>query len=609
MAHLSRQGTQRTVAQHFCGVPVVLVRAASTSNRGMRIMKLSYAAFAIACMAVGLHSTHAAGGPLPVTPIEHVIVIIGENVSFDTLFGAYQPPEGQTISNLLSRKIINADGTPGANYRVAVQKIPSVSGKYDVDYPEGTPYSVLPRPFVVKTKGVPKVIDDKLPADLPPGPYQITRFRPYTERTGSDPVHRFFQMWQQVNAGRGDLFIWTNITSGEGSSNKSDPKTATRKSSEAMGFYNMARGDVPYFNKLAGTYAMSDNYHQPIMGGTQANFFAIATGGDAMRYLRDGKPSVPPENQIENPEPLSGTDNWFTRSGYSSGSYTACADQTQPGVGAIRSYLKSLHYPPFNDGNCEAGTYYLLNNYGGPYTSDGTPKTLGPNLYVVPPQTTPTIVEALSAKGISWRWYHGGRVGGAWMPGDYTTGTDPLSLFKQVMETDLKKNLLGDAELVADIGGEMPSVAFVTPPFVRSSGHPAQNTPVVFEEYVKGIVEKVQGNPKLWAKTAIFVTTDEGGGYYDSGYIQSIDFFGDGPRIPLIAVSPWAKKGHIEHTYYDHVSLVKFMERNWGLKPLSGRSRDNLPNPTAGPNPYIPGNRPALGDLFELFDFSGAGKK
>ncbi len=72
--------------------------------------------------------------------------------------------------------------------------------------------------------------------------------------------------------------------------------------------------------------------------------------------------------------------------------------------------------------------------------------------------------------------------------------------------------------------------------------------------------------------TAIFITTDEGGGYYDSGYIQPVDFFGDGTRIPLIAVSPYAKKGYVDHTYYDHASILKFIERNWSLPQISDLS-------------------------------------
>ena len=97
----------------------------------------------------------------------------------------------------------------------------------------------------------------------------------------------------------------------------------------------------------------------------------------------------------------------------------------------------------------------------------------------------------------------------------------------------------------------------------------------------------------------------KGGGYYDSGYIQPVDFFGDGTRIPLLIVSPFSTGGKVNHSYSDHVSLVKFIERNWNLKPLTGRSRDNLPNPkAAASNPYVPTNSPAIGDLFDAFDFS-----
>jgi phospholipase C len=101
------------------------------------------------------------------------------------------------------------------------------------------------------------------------------------------------------------------------------------------------------------------------------------------------------------------------------------------------------------------------------------------------------------------------------------------------------------------------------------------------------------------------VTLDEGGGYYDSGYIQPLDFFGDGTRIPLMVISPYVKPGTINHTYADQASILKFIEWNWNLPPLSPRSRDNLPNPTASPaNPYVPANGPAIDDLRCLFDFA-----
>jgi len=82
--------------------------------------------------------------------------------------------------------------------------------------------------------------------------------------------------------------------------------------------------------------------------------------------------------------------------------------------------------------------------------------------------------------------------------------------------------------------------------------------------------------------------------------------FGDGPRIPMIVVSPYSRGGRIVHSYADHASILKFIERNWFLDPLTGRSRDNLPNPIATAiNPYVPVNMPAIGDLFDMFDFHG----
>ena len=115
-------------------------------------------------------------------------------------------------------------------------------------------------------------------------------------------------------------------------------------------------------------------------------------------------------------------------------------------------------------------------------------------------------------------------------------------------------------------------------------------------------MESVKANNDLWAETAIFITFDEGGGYYDSGYVQPLDYFGDGTRIPLLVVSPYSKGGHISHTYTDHVSTLKFIEANWGLKPITPRSRDNLPNPLTASNPYVPTNSPAIGDLMDLFN-------
>jgi phospholipase C len=153
--------------------------------------------------------------------------------------------------------------------------------------------------------------------------------------------------------------------------------------------------------------------------------------------------------------------------------------------------------------------------------------------------------------------------------------------------------------------GSLPAVSFVKPDGWLD-GHPASSKLNLLEGFVKKIVDGVQANPTLWASTAIIVTMDEGGGYYDSGYIQPLDFFGDGTRIPTIVVSPYTSGGHISHAYADHVSILKFIEANWGLAPVSSRSRDNFPNPiTSSNNPYVPLNSPAIADLMDLFNFGG----
>jgi len=152
--------------------------------------------------------------------------------------------------------------------------------------------------------------------------------------------------------------------------------------------------------------------------------------------------------------------------------------------------------------------------------------------------------------------------------------------------------------------GKLGAVSFVKPDSF-DDGHPASSKLDLLEALTERIIDAVKKQPELWKETAIFVTFDEGGGYWDSGFFQPIDFFGDGPRIPMIVVSPYSRGGHVVHSYGDHASILKFIERNWHLQPLTGRSRDNLPNPIMSKNnTYVPTNMPAVGDLFDMFDFS-----
>jgi phospholipase C len=650
------------------------------------------------------------------TPIKHVIIIVGENRTFDHIFATYKPKAGESVNNLLSEGIIKEDGTPGPNYSLAHQYSADITGSPTFQPSPTTGkslYPVLPAPLnggptdVCKDNGICNLGDatssedglSRHPVDyyqslliggtgltgrvpdsritgvgsstpystLKPGPFQLTNSSsfPYTAYANS-PVHRFYQMWQQEDCNaayatatnpsgcKADFFTWTEVTVGSNVNGKPQPanfstdyapgKVTTGEGATAMGFYNVLQGDAPYSKQLADSYAMSDNYHQPAMGGTGLDSIILGFG-DAIWFKDQNGNLVPPHNQnvpsfggpvdeIENPNPVAGTNNWWTQDGYGGfgnngastgvyggGSYSNCSDTSQPGVGPLVSYLSSLT-PPINP-NCDPGRYYLLNNYNPGYFGDGSNAYTDTNPnntpFTIPPTSQHSIADVLLAGNVSWASYNDqwdtylndkyqlnyGTVGP--QSDQYCNICNPFQYQTQIMTNDAvcTSHIFDTDQLYQDIdNGKLPAVSFVKPSG-WVDGHPASSKWDLYEGFVRKIVQAVQSNPSLWSSTAILITTDEGGGYYDSGYVQPLDFFGDGTRIPLIVVSPYTKPGHISHSYADHVSLLKFIEHNWNLGKISGRSRDNLPNPTTAPasGAYVPTNSPAISDLFDLFHF------
>ena len=617
------------------------------------------------------------------SPIKHVIVLIGENRTFDHLFATYVPKSHDSVSNLLSEGIINADGTPGPHFSKAAQfqAVPPFRTKFfiSLDADQKAPYQTLPEPTLNFSpspatgepppfpQGTPtsflSAIEPSLEAadlnllttgasgaaqtaeipdfdsritnfdNLPNGPFPLAGANlPYDSYTG-DTTHRLFEMWQQSdcnlrNATRknpsgclNDLypFVITTYTS------EIDPNSFPvanqvddNGGGNSMAFYNMQKGDVPFLKSLADTYSMSDNFHQSFMGGTGANHVMLGSGDAIFWSDGRGNPTMPPSH-IANPDPLPGSDNQYTVDINFDGNFTACGDPAQPGIKPIRDYLKSLPYDA--DPKCEAGRFYMVNNDSPGFLPDGTVDTKGITKGgSIPPSNVRTIGEALNEKGISWAYY-GGAYNAAVALQHNPASTDPAvrigAAYCNICNFESYTNaIMGNAAqraahikdatdfFAAVDDGSLPAVSFVKPDGLLD-GHPASSKFDLFEAMAKKIVDHLTLNPELFASTVLFVTMDEGGGFYDSGYIQPLDFFGDGPRIPLIAVSPFTVGGHISHSYSDHVSILKFIERNWDLKPLTYRSRDNFPNPVAdADNPYVPLNSPALGDLFDLFDFS-----
>jgi phospholipase C len=657
------------------------------------------------------------------SPVKHLIIIVGENRTFDHVFATYKAKHGQRVDNLLSKGIVKEDGTPGPNYWIAHQYFSDVTGSstFELSPKNKTLYAALPAPlnggptdvcinnkvcdlgdatsseqfglattptnyYEFMTMGgtglAGKVPDTRISgvhgsapySTLPPGPFQLTNSTgPNTftnDSYAASPVHRFYQMWQQMDCEaaqasvrnpsgcKADLFTWTEVTVGSNVNGVQQPAdfrtdysptaTTTGEGATAMGFYNVLQGDNPYFKYLADNFAMSDNYHQPVMGGTGANSVVLGFADAIWFSDADGNPARPPHketvwadtpldtgtvDEIENPNPQPGTNNWWMQDGYGGGgfgssvygggSYSDCSDVNQPGVGSIVEYLKALPMPI--KPNCESGHYYLLNNYNPGYFGDGSNAYTDHYVYntpfTIPPTKQPSIADVMNRNNVSWKYY-----GDQW--NEYLTdkyqlnyGTagpnsdqycnicNPFQYQTSVMtDDDVRTAHLKDTEdLFADINsGSLPAVSYVKPSG-WVDGHPASSKMDLFEGFVKSIVDRVHSNKELWESTAILVTVDEGGGYYDSGYVQPLDFFGDGTRIPLMVVSPYTRAGYVSHNYTDHASIIKFIERNWNLPTISNRSRDNYPNPRTHSNPYIPVNSPAIGDLFDLFDFDHGG--
>ncbi len=679
---------------------------ATSALRAARAGVVSVAVFQLAVgNSFAASPTPASRDSDTITPIKHVIVIIGENRSFDHVFATYVPPKtGETVFNLLSEGIIKADGTPGPNFAKAEQQQAhdtAADGFLLNPNKAGFPKGVLPAPLV----GGPTdsyVPDDSLtlavasenglPADyygylvtggsgqtshtpderitnvtsLPTGPFQLTNGDTFTYNDyAASPVHRFYQMWQQLDCAvsyatpdnpsgcDSHLFSWVEATVGAGTNGLPQAAnfsteyypgaTTTGEGSTALGFYNVQNGDVPYFTYLANTYAMSDNFHQSVNGGTGANHIMFGHA-DAIWFSDGaGHPMTPPHDEevwtgtpdagvvdeIENPNPAAGTNNWYSEDGYGGGgygspqygggSYTRCDDTLQPGVHEIVSYLQSLSTPIHP--RCEPGHYYLLNNYNPGYFGNGNNAYIDHSIYntafTIPPSSTPSIGDDMLANGVSWKYYgdqwnnyvpdpyqlNYGAVGAN--TDEYCNICNPFQYDTSIMANAAVRtaHIQDTVNLYSDIAaGTLPAVSIVKPSGLVD-GHPSSSKLDLFEGFTKKIIDAVQANPTLWASTAIFITFDEGGGYYDSGYIQPVDFFGDGTRMPLLVVSPYAKMGHVSHDYGDHVSIDKFIEANWSLPPITIRSRDNFPNPVTAANPYVPTNSPALTDLFDLFDF------
>ena len=161
----------------------------------------------------------------------------------------------------------------------------------------------------------------------------------------------------------------------------------------------------------------------------------------------------------------------------------------------------------------------------------------------------------------------------------------PYTAIRHVRETGLwERHIRAVDDLIDDIrAGELEAVTWVQPRYPVSE-HPGLGTDFsVGESWSTAVINALMQSP-MWRQTAIFLTWDEWGGFYDHIPPPRLDRFGLGVRVPLLVISPYARRGHVDHVRAEHSSTLRFVERNWGLRALTARDRNS-------------------NDLSHLFDF------
>ena len=217
-------------------------------------------------------------------------------------------------------------------------------------------------------------------------------------------------------------------------------------------------------------------------------------------------------------------------------------------------------------------TSYTVNNPHPAGTPAGT---------LVPNQTLPTIGDRLSAKNVSWAWYSGGwdsALAGTPDP-TFQFHHQPFAYFANYADGTKAKaeHLLDETQFIAAAkAGTLPSVSFVKPLGINNE-HPGYSDVALGENHAVELINDVLNGPN-GNDALIILTYDENGGFWDHVTPPVIDKkWGPGTRIPAIIIGPYVKKSYVDHTQYETVSILSFIEKRWNLEPLASRDRNANP--------------------------------
>lgn len=533
-------------------------------NRKMRVASRLGVAMAVA-IAAGMSTPAAATQPDAVAAtvalqknVQTIVVIYAENRSFDSLFGNF--PNAHGLS-----EVVTNNGLP----------LPSYVPQKDRD--GSTVLTKLPLTWGgVTASGNPRVVTQAQSDNLPNAPFPIETA--FTAASGvtlttadvtRDLAHRFFENGMEINGGTNDMYAaWLDA------------------GGLTMGHFDSYSQSALY--QLAHDYVLADEFFQGAYGGSFLNH----------QYLICAcAPSVPSSFVANNHPSLNvlGAPN-------AKGVPQLATNTTSPG--------SALNGPPsLRTGNIAPLDYFgagdgyrAVNTMQPPYQPSGNfPATGAMDLSyadparstTLPPLTQTNIGDLLTAQGINWVWYatswnaavaDGEQPAGSahsviYAPSgpranpNFQTHHHPFNYYAEfdpaTHAADRAAHLKDYNDLVAGAAaGTLPPVVFYKPTGYINQ-HPGYANASDGDAHIADLVAKLQASPQ-WPNMVIVITYDEYGGAWDHLPVPKGDLIGPGTRIPAIIVSPFAKRGFVDHTPYDTASILRLIVRRFRLDPLPG---------------------------------------
>ena len=551
--------------------------------------------------------------------IDHFIIVYQENWSFDGLYGEFPGASGHAAASNASLTQIN---------RLTGNPISS-DGPNSYSNPAFASLTTNPPPPLTADSAS-GVADTRVPSNTNTlRPYSLSSSIDPTATTG-DIYHRY---WQEMFQIFGAVVDPTNGDSEAG--NNSGFVTWSDNPGLVMSYYdatNLPEGllaqqytmcDAFFHSAFGGSFLnhqflvsaappVYDN--MPVSNNGNIAYldangvFVMNTSGSATgRYVRDGNITPVAGDQIT--VTLNGSSTPVTLT-----SANAAAFGGGIGVTFDRHYAVNTIRSANLSGNGEnpAAASVL------PSLNDSNPTNAGGDTRPY----TPTIGDLLSAANVSWKWYSGGwdlikaysgsnptpttspsyasvnatnqfqyhhqalayydnyapfdtthTVPTAYVGGFAGAGTGGLTAGQSgvTRAQNSAAHIQDEANFFTDVAnGTLPAVSFIKPVGVNNE-HPGYATLQTGQAHVASIVQAVQANPALWARTAIIITYDEHGGRWDHVTPPTRDIWGPGVRVPCIVISPLARKGYVDHTIRDTSAILSTIEQRFGLGALNAR--------------------------------------